>query len=52
LVQSVHLGAYPATASDDTKTPEKEVAKHKAKIKEFETLDLNTLKGSYIGSRV
>jgi hypothetical protein len=37
LVQPVHPGAYPATASDDTKTREKEVPKHKAKIKEFET---------------
>jgi hypothetical protein len=37
LVQPVHPGAYPATASEDTKTREKEVAKHKAKIKEFET---------------
>jgi hypothetical protein len=33
LVRPVHPGAYPATASDDTKTREKEVAKHKAKIK-------------------
>jgi hypothetical protein len=31
LVRPVHPGAYPATASDDTKTHEKEVAKHKAK---------------------
>ena len=37
LVRPVHPGAYPATASDDTKTCEKEVAEHKAKIKEFET---------------
>jgi hypothetical protein len=37
LVRPVHPGAYPATASDDTKTREKEVAKHKAEIKEFET---------------
>jgi hypothetical protein len=37
LVRPVHPGAYPATASDDTKTREKEVTKHKAKIKEFET---------------
>jgi hypothetical protein len=37
LVQPVHPGAYLATASDDTKTREKEVAKHKAEIKEFET---------------
>jgi hypothetical protein len=37
LVQPVHPGAYPATASDDPKTREKEVAKHKAEIKEFET---------------
>ncbi len=37
LVRSVHPGAYPATASDDKKTCEKEVAEHKAKIKEFET---------------
>ncbi len=37
LVRPVHPGAYPATASDDTKTCEKEVAEHKAEIKEFET---------------
>jgi hypothetical protein len=37
LVWPVHPGAYPATASDDTKTREKEVTKHEAKIKEFET---------------
>jgi hypothetical protein len=37
LVRPVHPGAYPATASDDTKTREKEVAKHKAKIEEFDT---------------
>jgi hypothetical protein len=37
LVQPVHPGAYPATASDDMKTREKEVAEHKAEIKEFET---------------
>jgi hypothetical protein len=37
LVRPVHPGAHPATASDKTKTCEKEVAKHKAKIKEFET---------------
>jgi hypothetical protein len=37
LVRPVHPGAYPATASDDTKTREKEVPEHKAKIKEFET---------------
>ena len=37
LVQPIHPGAYPATASDDTKTCEKEVAEHKAKIKEIET---------------
>jgi hypothetical protein len=37
LVRPVHPGAYPATASDDTKTREKEVAEHKAEIKEFET---------------
>ncbi len=36
-VRPVHPGAYPATASDDTKTREKEVAKHKAKIKKIET---------------
>jgi hypothetical protein len=32
LVRPVHPGAYPATASDNTKTREKEVAKHKEKI--------------------
>jgi hypothetical protein len=37
LVRLVHPRAYSATASDDTKTHEKEVAEHKAKIKEFET---------------
>ena len=37
FVRPVHPGTYPATASDDTKTREKEVAEHKAKIKEFET---------------
>ena len=37
LVRPVHPGAYPATASDDMKTHEKEVAEHKAEIKEFET---------------
>jgi hypothetical protein len=37
LVRPVHPGAYPETASDDTKTHEKEVAEHKAEIKEFET---------------
>ncbi len=37
LVRPVHPGAYPATASDNTKTSEKEVAEHKAKFKEFET---------------
>ncbi len=33
LVRPVHPGAYPATASDDTKTREKEVAEHKADLK-------------------
>jgi hypothetical protein len=37
LVRPVHLGAYPATASDDPKTRERQVAEHKAEIKEFET---------------
>ncbi len=37
LVQPVHPEANPATASDDTKTREKEVTEHKAQIKEFET---------------
>jgi hypothetical protein len=37
LVRPIHPGAYPATASDDTKTREEEVAEHKAEIKEFET---------------
>jgi hypothetical protein len=37
LVRPVHPGAYPATASDNTKACEKEVTEHKAKIKEFET---------------
>ena len=30
-------GAYPASASDDAKTHEKQVAEHKAEINEFET---------------
>jgi hypothetical protein len=33
----VHPGAYPATASDDKKVHEKEVAEHKAEIIKFET---------------
>ena len=33
----IHPGAYPATASDDKKACEKEVAEHKAEIIEFET---------------
>jgi hypothetical protein len=37
LIQPVHPGAYPATASDDPKTREGQVAEHKAEIKEFET---------------
>jgi hypothetical protein len=37
LVPPVHPGAYPATASDDPKTRERQVAEHKAEIKEFET---------------
>jgi hypothetical protein len=37
LVQPVHPGAYPATASDDSKTRERQVAEHKTEIKEFET---------------
>jgi len=37
LNRPVHPGAYPATASDDKKIREKEVAEHKAKIIEFET---------------
>jgi hypothetical protein len=37
LDRPIHPGAYPATASDDKKAHEKEVAKHKAEIIEFET---------------
>ncbi len=39
LVRPTHPGAYPASASasDNMKTRVKEVAKHKASIKEFET---------------
>jgi hypothetical protein len=37
LDRPIHPGAYPATASDDKKTREREVAKHKAEIIEFET---------------
>jgi hypothetical protein len=37
LNQPIHPGAYPATASDDKKTREREVAEHKAEIIEFET---------------
>jgi hypothetical protein len=37
LVQPVHPRAYPATASDDPKTRERQVVEHKAEIKEFET---------------
>jgi hypothetical protein len=37
LVQPVHPGAYPATASDNPKTHERQVAEHKAEIAEYET---------------
>jgi hypothetical protein len=37
LVRPVHPGAYPATASDNPKTRLRQVAEHKAEIKEFET---------------
>ena len=37
FTRPTHPGAYPATASNNTKTREREVAKHKASIKEFET---------------
>ncbi len=37
LVQPVHPGAYPAIASDDPKTRERQVAEHKAEIAECET---------------
>jgi hypothetical protein len=33
----IRPGAYPASASDDAKTREKQVAEHKAEINEFET---------------
>jgi hypothetical protein len=37
LVRPVHPGAYPATASDDPKTHERQVAEHKAEIAEYKT---------------
>jgi hypothetical protein len=37
LVRPVHPGAYPATASDNPKTRERQVAEHKAEIAEYET---------------
>ena len=37
LMQPVHPGAYPATASDNPKTRERQVAEHKAEIAEYET---------------
>jgi hypothetical protein len=37
LVRPVHPGAHPATASDNTKTCEKEVTEHRAEIKKIET---------------
>jgi hypothetical protein len=37
LVRPVYPGAYPATASDDPKTRERQVAEHKAEIAEYET---------------
>jgi hypothetical protein len=37
LVRPVHPGAYPATASDDPKTRERQVTEHKAEIAEFDT---------------
>jgi hypothetical protein len=37
LDRPIHPGAYPATASDDKKAREKEVAEHKAEIIELET---------------
>ena len=37
LNRPIHPGAYPATASDDKKLCEKEVAEHKAETIEFET---------------
>ena len=37
LDRPAHPGAYPATASDDKKAREKEVAEHKAEVIEFET---------------
>jgi hypothetical protein len=33
----IHLGAYPATASDDKKAREQELTEHKAEVIEFET---------------
>ncbi len=33
----VHPGAYPATASDNPKTCERQIAEHKAEISEYET---------------
>ena len=37
LDRPIYPGAYPATASDDKKAREKEVAEHKAEVIEFET---------------
>ena len=37
LDRPIHLGAYPATASDDKKIRKKEVAEHKAEVIKFET---------------
>jgi hypothetical protein len=37
LMRPVYPRAYPATASDDPKTRERQVAEHKAEIAEYET---------------
>ena len=37
LIRPIHPGAYPATASDDKKIREREVAEHKAEVIEFDT---------------
>ena len=37
LDRPINPGAYPTTASDDKKLREREVAEHKAEIREFET---------------
>ena len=54
LDRPTHPGSYPATASDDKKIREKEVAEHKAEIIEFETYMaaiVNTVDEEWISKR-